>query len=100
MRLSREQMLERMYASDKTSNGRFLTGVVSTGIYCLPSCPARKPNAENVVFYQTEADYMDSLTGKQAQNVVWVLPLIEELDLVPRWCILDRRLNATPFGIF
>ena len=27
--------------------------------------------------------FLDSLTGKQAQKVTWVLKLIEELDIVP-----------------
>ena len=29
-------------------------------------------------------EFLDSLTGKQAQKVLWVLQLIEELDIVPR----------------
>ena len=29
-------------------------------------------------------EFLDSLTGKQAQKVLWVLQLIEELDGVPR----------------
>lgn len=29
-------------------------------------------------------EFLDSLTGKQAQKVLWVLRLIEELDIVPR----------------
>lgn len=29
-------------------------------------------------------EFLDSLTGKQAQKVLWVLRLIEELDVVPR----------------
>ncbi|MDP1714675.1 MAG: type II toxin-antitoxin system RelE/ParE family toxin [Anaerolineales bacterium] len=33
--------------------------------------------------YPVEA-FLDSLTGKQAQKVLWVLQLIEELDIVPR----------------
>ncbi|MEP7286891.1 MAG: Ada metal-binding domain-containing protein [Chloroflexota bacterium] len=53
--LTHAEMLTHMYASDATYNGRFLTGVLSTGIYCLPSCTARKPNAENVRFFATEA---------------------------------------------
>jgi AraC family transcriptional regulator of adaptative response / DNA-3-methyladenine glycosylase II len=53
---SREQMLARMYASDPTANGQFITGVLSTGIYCLPSCSARKPKSENVRFFFTEED--------------------------------------------
>ena len=47
-------MLERMLASDPTADGLFITGVTSTGIYCLPSCTARKPKAENVVFFTNE----------------------------------------------
>ena len=42
-----------------------------------------------VNFYRTKSgncpveDFLDSLSGKQAQKVVWVLRLIEELDIVP-----------------
>jgi len=43
-----------------------------------------------VNFYRTESgkspvgDFLDSLSGKQAQKVIWVLRLVEELDVVPR----------------
>ena len=42
-----------------------------------------------VHFYRTKSgncpveEYLDGLTGKQAQKVVWVLRLVEELDQVP-----------------
>lgn len=42
-----------------------------------------------IVFYRTETgttpvvDFLDSLSGKQVQKVLWVLRLIEELDTVP-----------------
>ena len=52
--MTRESMLERFYARDAGSNGRFITGVLTTGIYCLPSCAARKPLPENVRFFGTE----------------------------------------------
>jgi AraC family transcriptional regulator of adaptative response / DNA-3-methyladenine glycosylase II len=52
--MTRESMLERFYARDADSNGRFITGVLTTGIYCLPSCTARKPLPENVRFFDTE----------------------------------------------
>jgi phage-related protein len=29
-------------------------------------------------------EFLDSLTGKQAQKVLWVLRLVEELEVVPR----------------
>jgi AraC family transcriptional regulator of adaptative response / DNA-3-methyladenine glycosylase II len=51
MELNHETMLAGMLAQDSTLNGRFLTGVVTTGVYCLPSCSARKPNPENVHFF-------------------------------------------------
>ncbi len=52
MGLPREVMIDRMLASDAEYDGRFVTGVTSTGVYCLPSCPARKPRPENVRFFR------------------------------------------------
>ncbi len=40
-------------ASDGSYDRQFITGVLSTGIYCLPSCRARKPKPENVEFFPT-----------------------------------------------
>ena len=37
-------------------DGAFLYGVRTTGIYCLPSCRARKPLRQNVVFFDSEAE--------------------------------------------
>lgn len=51
MALSRERMIDRMAARDPAYDGRFITGVLSTGIYCLPSCPARNPKPGNVRFF-------------------------------------------------
>lgn len=50
-RLSHAQCYGRLLPSDPTFDGRFFTGVLTTGIYCLPSCQARKPKAENVRFF-------------------------------------------------
>lgn len=38
-------------ARDRAYDGRFVSGVLSTGIYCRPSCPARHPKPENVRFF-------------------------------------------------
>ena len=40
---------------DARFDGRFFTGVKTTGIYCRPICPARTPRSENVTFYPTAA---------------------------------------------
>jgi AraC family transcriptional regulator of adaptative response / DNA-3-methyladenine glycosylase II len=52
-RLTPAQMYARVLAGDPAWNGRFFTGVLTTGIYCLPSCKARKPKLENVRFFPT-----------------------------------------------
>jgi len=41
---------------DRSFDGRFVTGVLTTGIYCRPSCAARHPSRENVRFFASGAD--------------------------------------------
>lgn len=38
---------------DARFDGRFVTAVTSTGVYCRPSCPSRTPRFENVRFFAT-----------------------------------------------
>lgn len=40
---------------DARWDGRVYLGVTSTGIYCRPSCPARKPRPENCRFFPSAA---------------------------------------------
>lgn len=40
---------------DPRFDGRFFTGVTTTGIYCRPVCPARTPKRENVLFFACAA---------------------------------------------
>ncbi|MEJ2157744.1 MAG: AlkA N-terminal domain-containing protein [Desulfobacteraceae bacterium] len=42
-------------ARDPRFDGLFFTGVLSTGIYCRPICPAPEPKPENVVYFPTAA---------------------------------------------
>src|SRR6185369_9022208 len=37
---------------DRRFDGRVFFAVRSTGIYCRPSCPARRPRREQVVFFR------------------------------------------------
>src|ERR1051325_1495488 len=43
-------------ARDRRQDGRFVTGVLTTGIYCRPSCAARHPKRANVRFFVTGAE--------------------------------------------
>jgi AraC family transcriptional regulator, regulatory protein of adaptative response / methylated-DNA-[protein]-cysteine methyltransferase len=38
---------------DRTSDGRFVYGVTSTGVFCRPSCPSRRPRRDRVRFFET-----------------------------------------------
>lgn len=42
-------------SKDARFDGWFVTAVLSTGIYCRPSCPVRPPLARNMTFYPTAA---------------------------------------------
>lgn len=39
-------------ARDASQDGAFVFGVSSTGVYCRPSCPAKRPRRENVQFFR------------------------------------------------
>ncbi len=41
---------------DASQDGRFFFGVLTTGVYCRPSCPARLPLRRNVRFFESAAD--------------------------------------------
>jgi AraC family transcriptional regulator of adaptative response/methylated-DNA-[protein]-cysteine methyltransferase len=46
--------MERAYrTSDKRYDGLFYLGIRTTGVFCRPSCPARKPRPKNVVYFPT-----------------------------------------------
>lgn len=49
----------RIVARDKTADGHLWYSVVTTGVYCRPSCPSRAANAKNVQLH-------DSLEGAKA----------------------------------
>ena len=40
---------------DRSYDGRFVVGVRTTGIYCRPSCPARRPKPENMALFPDSA---------------------------------------------
>jgi AraC family transcriptional regulator of adaptative response / DNA-3-methyladenine glycosylase II len=50
-----EQRYRAVSGRDRRFDGRFVTAVRTTGIYCRPSCPAQTPKRENVRFYPRAA---------------------------------------------
>jgi len=49
-------MYQALVAKDISYEGIFIAGVKTTGIFCRPTCPARKPKVENVEFFKTTKD--------------------------------------------
>lgn len=54
--LSFNEMVRAMLADDARYDGQFYVCVRSTRIYCLPSCKARRPKPENVLFCATREE--------------------------------------------
>jgi AraC family transcriptional regulator of adaptative response/methylated-DNA-[protein]-cysteine methyltransferase len=47
-----ENFWEALETRDSHMDGVFFFAVISTGVYCRPSCPSRRPRRENVIFFQ------------------------------------------------
>ncbi len=43
-------------ARDRDADGRFVYAVTSTGVFCRPSCPSRRPRRDNVAFFAAPSD--------------------------------------------
>jgi AraC family transcriptional regulator, regulatory protein of adaptative response / methylated-DNA-[protein]-cysteine methyltransferase len=54
--IDEEQAWSAVLSRDRALDGSFVTGVLTTGIYCRPSCAARHPKRENVRFFRTGAE--------------------------------------------
>jgi AraC family transcriptional regulator of adaptative response/methylated-DNA-[protein]-cysteine methyltransferase len=44
---------QQVLARDASADGQFVYAVKSTGIYCRPSCPSRRPERKNVSFFSS-----------------------------------------------
>ena len=76
---------------DRGWDGRVIGAVKTTGIYCKPSCPARRPKREHVEFFATadearSAGYRSCLrckpdeVGRDREGVAKAVKLIEAAD--------------------
>ncbi len=54
--LDEEKCWQAVLGRQREQDGRFFFGVLTTGIFCRPSCAARRPNRENVRFFQTASE--------------------------------------------
>ena len=54
--IDQEQAWAAFERRDRSWDDRVIGAVKSTGIYCKPSCPARRPKRDNVEFFATPAE--------------------------------------------
>jgi len=55
-RTDESQRWQAVQARDASQDGRFVFAVSSTGVYCRPSCPSKRPKRENVSFFHQPAE--------------------------------------------
>jgi AraC family transcriptional regulator of adaptative response/methylated-DNA-[protein]-cysteine methyltransferase len=95
--LDDESAWKAVLARDERSDGRFVYAVTSTGVYCRPSCPSRRPRPDGVRFFATaekaeRAGFRPCRRCRPREAPAAVL-------LVRRACeILDSRFAEGPFG--
>jgi AraC family transcriptional regulator of adaptative response/methylated-DNA-[protein]-cysteine methyltransferase len=94
-------MMQAFLDRDPDFDGVFVTGVTTTGIFCRPTCPARKPRPENVEFFRSASDAL--VAGFRpckrclplavgGPSPAWLTPLLADVEADPlrRW--RDRDL--------
>lgn len=92
MELSHDRMYKAIIEKDTSFEGVFFTAVKTTGIYCRPSCTARKPKLENIEFFTTTKECI--LKGYRACKVCKPL---ENLNETPKGIkLLLEELDADP----
>jgi AraC family transcriptional regulator of adaptative response/methylated-DNA-[protein]-cysteine methyltransferase len=99
---SRAEMERAFLAGDATFDGVFVTGVRTTGIFCRPSCRARKPKIENLEFFGTVRDalfagYRPCLRCRPLEvdaTPDWLAPLLHAVDQEPNRRFKDADLRG------
>ena len=103
-----QEMYQALCDRNSEYEGVFFVGVRTTGIFCRPTCPARKPKLENVDFYRSVGDALSA--GFRAckkckpleafgKTPAWLVDLLKVVDAEParRWRDKDlRELEIEP----
>ena len=110
---SDDRWWEAVVARDSKRDGEFFFAVSTTGVYCRPSCAARRPRRENVQYFRTpeaaeQAGYRACLrcrprafTGSAESDAVKAIcRFIEQhLDEPLTLGLLAKEFRQSPFGL-
>ena len=101
-------------AHDRSSDGAFVYAVRSTGVYCRPSCPSRRPRRDRVAFFDTTAaareagfrackrckpDSVASAADPWAEKIRRACVYLSNVDGHPALATLARRLGGSPYHL-
>jgi AraC family transcriptional regulator of adaptative response/methylated-DNA-[protein]-cysteine methyltransferase len=100
----------QVMARDARQDGRFVFAVRTTGIYCRPSCPSRRPRRDSVEFYANPNDaeragYRACLRCKptevssQAQHVARARQLLDNSEGIMTLADLSKRVGLSSFHL-
>ena len=93
---------------DSSYEGIFVAGIRTTGIFCRPTCPARKPLVQNVEFFARSeqavaAGYRPCQRCRPLQRAghhpEWAVRLLDRIDAEPAKRLSDsalRRMDIQP----
>ncbi len=97
-----ETMYTALLEKDSTYEGIFFVGVKTTGIFCRPTCTARKPKKQNVEFYPSTHEALlhgyrpckiCHPLGQRGEYPDWLKPLMKEIDAQPELRLKDSDLR-------
>jgi AraC family transcriptional regulator of adaptative response/methylated-DNA-[protein]-cysteine methyltransferase len=87
---------------DDSFDGIFVAGVKTTGIFCRPTCRARKPKMENVEFFSSPGEALQrgyrpcklcNPMGYRGEIPDWLQPLLDEVNAGPGIRLRDSDLR-------
>jgi AraC family transcriptional regulator of adaptative response/methylated-DNA-[protein]-cysteine methyltransferase len=105
-----ERRWQALLRRDHAADGQFYYSVATTGVYCRPSCAARRAKRENVRFHPTgeqaeRAGFRPckrcrpddaSLAERQQAAVAHACRLIEDADVMPNLATLAKAVGFSP----
>ena len=105
-----ERAWRQIEAHDAAGDGQFVYAVRTTGIYCRPSCPSRRPARDHVVLYgtaheATAAGYrackrcQPDHAHPQAARMAVACGMLERAETAPTLAELGAAVKMSPFAL-
>jgi AraC family transcriptional regulator of adaptative response/methylated-DNA-[protein]-cysteine methyltransferase len=105
---------DAVQAHDRLSDGRFVYAVTSTGVYCRPSCPSRRPRRDRVRFFDApdaaraagfrackrcKPDTAEPVTDPWIDKIRRACVYLTNVEGQPSLATLAARLGGSPYHL-